>query len=334
MSRKLKISTLASPVINHSAYKRSGTIKKITIHTAHEINDARTLCKKNAANPYHYYIGFDGEIIAGLEEDSMAYVSNNDENDSQAINICLSNSDNNIKWPVSTASIDSLINLCDDICRRYGINLEYTGNTRGTLTCHDMFANVKCPGPYLKNRLRELGFIIYNKSHDLPFKPQQEKGLFRVRKLRDDKKSQRGIFKSYNEAVKMAKELDLNVYDRNGIEVFNSKLTEQMEVWDRFDPIKIGDTVSSIEVACYHAPGSSLCSIKKNGIWKTYIPALGGYIPNQIVSMVNPDDEYTNGLTMFTLDEGIVQDIDEEAGKVLVHGLWVCKGPLVKKRTR
>lgn len=334
MSQNLEISSLAFPLINHSAFKRAGRIRKITVHTAHEINDAKTLCKRNEDNPYHYYIGFEGDIVAGLEESAMSRVSNNEENDNQAINICLSNSDNNKKWPVSTAAIESFISLCEDICRRYEIDLEYTGNTKGTLTCHDLFANVKCPGPYLKNQLRELGFIIYNKSHNLPYKPQGQKGLFRVRKLRDDKKSQQGIFKSYNEAVKMAKQVDLNVYDKNGIEVFNSRLSEDLEVWDRFDPIKIGDTVSSVEVPCYYAPGSSICSVKRNGIWKTYIPALGGYIPNQIISMVYPEDEYRNGLTLFTLDEGIVQDIDEEDEKVMVHDIWVCRGPLVKKRTR
>lgn len=327
-----KFSPLATPFIQEWNWKREKPISKITPHIAREVNTAHALCAKYKVNPYHYYIGIDGDIVAGLNEDDLARVSSNEENDQNAVNILIANSDTNDGWPVSDPALNALIELCADIAKRHNLDLMYTGERTGSITCHDMFCRVECPGPFLKSKLREIGFIVYNKNHDLPFEPQREEGLFRVRRLRDDSRTQKGIFKSYREAVKKAKATGLNVYDANGIEVFNAKLSSDFTQWDNYDRIRPGDTVTSKEVLCYRAPGSNLCSLKIRGVWKTYVPALGGYMPNEYISMVHPEQGYRSGRTLFTLDEGVVEDVDEKANKVKVHGIWVCREFLLKKR--
>ena len=53
-----------------------------------------------------------------------------------------------------------MINLAEDVCRRYGFRLAYDGTSSGSLTTHDMFSNTNCPGPYLKGKLNELASIV------------------------------------------------------------------------------------------------------------------------------------------------------------------------------
>ena len=49
--------------------------------------------------------------------------------------------------------LSRLIDLCVDICKRNGIKeLNYTGDTSGNLTRHNMFASTECPGAYLESK--------------------------------------------------------------------------------------------------------------------------------------------------------------------------------------
>ena len=59
-------------------------------------------------------------------------------------------------WAVSDAAFNSLVNLCADICKRYGFLLTFTGGTDGTLTRHNFYASTNCPGPYLEAKTAEL----------------------------------------------------------------------------------------------------------------------------------------------------------------------------------
>lgn len=57
-------------------------------------------------------------------------------------------------WHVSDKAMDSLIDLCVDVCKRNGIaKLNYTGDVSGNLTRHNMFTVTVCPGPYLQSKL-------------------------------------------------------------------------------------------------------------------------------------------------------------------------------------
>jgi len=84
----------------------------------------------------------------------MPWTSSNSDNDNRAITIEVANSARYGQWPISDAAMESLINLCVDICERNpGIGrLNYTGDTNGNLTMHCWFANTQCPGPYLKSK--------------------------------------------------------------------------------------------------------------------------------------------------------------------------------------
>ena len=108
----------------------------------------------------NYGIGYDGEIICYVDEDNRAYTSSNKANDCQAITIEVANSQNGGNWPISDASWNSLVNLCVDICRRYGFRLNYDGTPNGSLTRHNMFAATSCPGPYLQSKFEELAKVV------------------------------------------------------------------------------------------------------------------------------------------------------------------------------
>ena len=108
----------------------------------------------------NYCIGYDGEIVCNVDEVHRAFTSSNYYNDCQAITIEVSNDQVGGNWHVSDKSWNSLVNLCVDICRRYGFRLSFTGNANGSLTMHKMFAATSCPGPYLESRMAELANTV------------------------------------------------------------------------------------------------------------------------------------------------------------------------------
>lgn len=144
---------------------RSGQkISKITIHhmagvlTAERCGEIFQDSKRKASS--NYGIGDDGKILCYVEEENRAYTSSSKSNDCQAITIEVSNALTGGEWPVSAAAWESLINLCVDICRRYGFRLVYDGTPNGSLTRHNMFAATSCPGPYLQGKFPELVEIV------------------------------------------------------------------------------------------------------------------------------------------------------------------------------
>ena len=101
----------------------------------------------------NYCIGIDGDIAMSVDEDDRAWTSSSGWNDRQAITIeCGNNSDSSL----TDATWNSLVNLCADICTRYGFRLEYTGDKNGSLTEHRMFASTDCPGAWLHSNMSRL----------------------------------------------------------------------------------------------------------------------------------------------------------------------------------
>lgn len=153
----------STPIL-HKCNPRTGSIKKITPHhmagkmSAADCAVYHRDCDRQASA--NYYIGNDGTIWGGVPEEYRAWTSSSWDNDNEAITIEVANSATGGKWPVSDAAFNSLVKLCKDICQRYGIQLSWTGNTSGTLTCHDMFAATNCPGPYLKSKFPELVKLV------------------------------------------------------------------------------------------------------------------------------------------------------------------------------
>ena len=163
------MSSLATKSVNFGGEKsnprRPNTpISKITIHhmagNCNPENAAYDHLNGNRDVSANYYIGTDGTIVSGVSENRRSWASSNKDNDYAAITIEVANNSGAPQWTVSDAAYNSLINLCVDICRRYNITLNYTGNSNGTLTCHDMFKSTECPGPYLKSKLPEISNIV------------------------------------------------------------------------------------------------------------------------------------------------------------------------------
>lgn len=139
----------------HRNSPRNNSIKKITIH-----HMAGNLSVETCGNVFqnrqasaNYGIGSDGRIAMYVEEKDRSWASSSGTNDHQAVTIEVANDSGAPNWHVSDKAMESLINLCVDICKRNGIaKLNFTGNSSGNLTMHKYFAATACPGPYLESK--------------------------------------------------------------------------------------------------------------------------------------------------------------------------------------
>ena len=148
----LAVYTKISPHSNPRVYP----ITKITIHhmagnTTIE-NCGDWFAKPSTKASANYGIGTDGRIALYVEEQNRAWTSSTWD-DHRSVTIEVANDGGAPDWHVSDKALESLINLCADICKRNGIEkLNYTGDKTGNLTRHNMFAATTCPGPYLQSK--------------------------------------------------------------------------------------------------------------------------------------------------------------------------------------
>lgn len=138
---------------------RTQPITKITIHhmagniDAYECARMHYTRREASAN---YYIGNDGTIVGGVDENRRAWTSSSNWNDQRAITIEVANCKYEPNWEISNKAYDSLIKLCVDICKRYNIVPGYDGTKDATFTEHRMFAATLCPGPYLHGKMKDI----------------------------------------------------------------------------------------------------------------------------------------------------------------------------------
>lgn len=140
---------------------RTGSISKITVHHA-----AGKLTLQQFSSIMHspsrtvswnYAIAYDGSIGLYIPEKYRAWTTSNRDNDMIAITIEVSNSSNGDPWPISAEAYASLLNLCEDICRRNNIeSIHFTGDKSGNLTMHKWFASTGCPGPTLEPKFIDI----------------------------------------------------------------------------------------------------------------------------------------------------------------------------------
>jgi len=188
--------------ISPNKSKRTGKITKITIHHMAVVNGSLSgmgdwFSKSSTQASSNYGIDSKGNIALYVPEDYRAWTSSNSENDNQAITIEVANCKGEPNWEVSDKAFSALIDLCIDICKRNNITeINYTGDKTGNLTRHNMFANTKCPGPYLQGKFPEIA-----KKINEGLKPQKH---YRV---------QVGYFSVKENAEKLAKELKSKGYD-------------------------------------------------------------------------------------------------------------------------
>ena len=107
---------------------------------------------------WNYGIANDGSIGLFVDESHRAWTSSSPDNDNKAVTLEVSNSSTGGDWPVSAAAYNSIIRLCEDICRRNNITkLTYTGSLAGSnLTMHKWFKSTTCPGPYLESKFPDI----------------------------------------------------------------------------------------------------------------------------------------------------------------------------------
>ena len=153
-----KLATLSVDFGNKKSNPRKYKVSKITPHHMAGImaadDCARSHLYSNRESSANYYIGNDGLICSGPGEDRRCWTSASRENDHAAITIEISNSGKGPDWPISAAAYNSLVNLCADICQRYGITPHFNGDPSGSITIHKMFQKTDCPGPYLERIIR------------------------------------------------------------------------------------------------------------------------------------------------------------------------------------
>ena len=161
-SKLISKEVIANP--NNYYHYRDGNICKITPHHMAGIlsgeDCARIFQDPNRYASATYCIGFNGDIVGNVPEEFAPGTSSNYYNDHHAITIEVSNDEYGGNWHISEASWNSLVNLCVDICKRYGFKLVYDGTPNGSLTRHNMFADTSCPGPYLQSRFQELADTV------------------------------------------------------------------------------------------------------------------------------------------------------------------------------
>jgi N-acetylmuramoyl-L-alanine amidase len=154
-------SSLTNKIIlspNHSG-QRTSKVTKVTIHhmagnlTIEQCGAIFQNTARQASS--NYGIGSDGRVGCYVDENCRAWTSSSNWNDQQGITIEVA--DNNLStWSISDAAYSKLIELCADICKRYGITPSYDGTQNATFTEHRMFAATTCPGPWIHARMPQI----------------------------------------------------------------------------------------------------------------------------------------------------------------------------------
>ena len=149
------LATLRVPAYEGNYTKgRTSKIKEITVHhmsgklTAQRCGELFRAVGRCGSS--HYGIGYEGEIANYVDEADTAWTNSHWVSNCRAVTIEVSNSLNAYPWPVSDASLNSLIRLIADIARRNGLGTLVKGKN---LTWHQMYAATDCPGDFLLSKM-------------------------------------------------------------------------------------------------------------------------------------------------------------------------------------
>lgn len=169
----------------------------------------------------NYIIGTDGRIALCVDEADRSWCSSNEDNDHRAITIeCAS--DTKPPYAINDSVYNSLVNLCEDICRRNAIKeLKWKGDrsligkvSEQNMTVHRWFAAKACPGDYIYERLGQI-------ASDVNARLTPTKMIYRVRLEWTDSKSQKGAFTNLINAKKCADQNPgYKVFDGSGNMVY------------------------------------------------------------------------------------------------------------------
>lgn len=218
---------------NHSG-QRTHSIDRITPHCVVGQCSVETLgnifAPTSRQASCQYGIGPDGRVGMYVEEKNRSWCSSSNANDQRAVTIeCAS--DTKHPYTMNDTVYKTLIKLCIDICKRNGkTKLIWFGDKTKTLnyspksdemilTVHRWFANKSCPGDWLYARLGDVAAKVTAELSGISTSTSTATatGLYRVRKIWSDAKSQKGAFKSLENAKKCAaSNPGYSVFDANG----------------------------------------------------------------------------------------------------------------------
>jgi len=153
---------LAMPAGTYMVGRDGIDISEITIHhTADVVSSIEQIytswINSGKAVSSHYCVR-DHDIVQFVKECNTAYTNGGEVLDPtdihrnhRAVTIETCNCAETEDWPVSDASLETLIALVADIARRNNLGTLVVGQN---LTWHKKYANTECPGPYLMARLQ------------------------------------------------------------------------------------------------------------------------------------------------------------------------------------
>ena len=133
---------------------RQAAVSEITFHHTGDVitlDRLGNLWKTKGRNGSSHYGVKDDEVYCYISEGDTAWTNSNWRSNCRAITIETVNSAEGGNWPVSDASIDTLIKLVADIARRHNLGKLKVGEN---LTYHSMYTATVCPGPYLRSKLQ------------------------------------------------------------------------------------------------------------------------------------------------------------------------------------
>ena len=244
-------SSLCDKVFAFGGKNSNGRLKPITKITPHHmagVMDAYSCAKmhyNSDGSSANYYIDSDGTICGGVDENRRAWTSGSRDNDTTAVTIEVSNCMNGAPWKITDSAYNSLVKLCADICKRYGINPHYNGKPDGTITIHKMFQNTECCGKYLEDIIKSGKFEkdIINAMDGIKPEPQPEPEPF------IHLKPTYYIVKKGDTLTKIAKMYDSSISclkTMNKLENANLiRVNQKLIVTDVYI-VKSGDTLTSI----------------------------------------------------------------------------------------
>lgn len=157
-------------ITDHNYGPRTHAIDTITIHHMAGNLSVETCGKlfhrKQGSSNY----GINGKDIAlYVPESNGAWTSANKANDMRAITIEVANDSLAPFWTVSAESMNSLVYLVADICKRNGIKALKWSDSKAdrinhlngcNMTMHCDFASTACPGPFLKGCMANIADIV------------------------------------------------------------------------------------------------------------------------------------------------------------------------------
>ena len=179
---------------NHSG-KRTHAVDRITPHCVVGQCSVETLGNVFASTSRQascqYGIGADGRVGMYVEEKNRSWCSSSNTNDQRAITIeCAS--DTTHPYAFNDTVYAKLIELCTDICKRYGkTKLLWFGDKTKTLkyepasdemvlTVHRWFANKSCPGDWMYARMDDLASKVTARLGGINHIVTPEETLYRV----------------------------------------------------------------------------------------------------------------------------------------------------------